>query len=117
MQTEDDGKRIEDERFEMLYINKLKRTKKERIEKCMAKFNQAKTIVAKTSAAAELRALARSEQGLIDTNIRSQAWPILLNIEAIVKNERAEQNLPAIVWPLKDSTEWRNHLKDYADRH
>ena len=100
-----------------MYLNKMKTGKKECIEKCISNFKKAKTVKAKTAAAEELRTHARSEHGLVDTRLRAQAWPILLNVDAIVKRERKEQGLPAIVWPLKDSSEWKKHLKDYPDKH
>jgi len=42
----------------------------------------------------ELRKLALSEHGLVDTELRQEVWPILLNVEAIVSRERKEKDLP-----------------------
>ena len=109
MQT--DEKRLEDEHFEMMYINKLKISKIEKIEQCIKKFHEALDDEDRLSAVQELRTLGRSEHGFVNTELRAKAWPILLNVYAIV------QNLPDISWPLKDSTEWKQYLKDYADKH
>ena len=65
----------------MVYLSKMRKEKTDQIMGWVNQFNnQHSSDVEKLQAVEELRRLALTEHGLVDTKHRKAVWPILLNV-------------------------------------
>lgn len=108
---------LADQHFERVYINKVRKTKIAQLQKCVKTFTETTDQTVKTKVVEELRSLALSEHGLMSTDLRKSCWPLLLNIESVFSKECKSLNQPPFKVPFSQSIRWKQHIKEYPDRH
>ena len=59
----------------------------------------------------QLFRLCREKYGLINKDLRKRAWPQLLNVDRIMKQEGSTDRRRFPLIPLTSETEWQQHIR------